>query len=65
MDNIDTINLTKINISTGDRKCVIVCVHVCMHMCVCYSGGGDGESGEEMKSHQGQGTSQLINNFSK
>ena len=45
--------------------CVCVCVCVCMHVCVCCSGGGDGESGGEMKSHQGQSTSQLINNFSK
>lgn len=34
MDNINTINLTKINISTGDRKCVIVCVCACICVCV-------------------------------
>ena len=33
--------------------------------CVCGSGGGDGESGGEMKGRQRQSTSQLINNFSK
>lgn len=39
--------------------CMCAWVSVCA-WCVCGSGGGDGGSGGEMKSHRGQGTSRLI-----